>query len=153
MTRDQLEVKMTDMLDAGYSGEQERQLLEQLQPFPDLLQDWQLLSEGLPELHYDDAYAMRPAPPAFINSLREQLQPGFLSDSLQWFPGYFAAAALMLITFTGLYSLSTDSPSEITGQQISDWVYMAEEEQQLQQQELLVQELPFMMTQSPNLDE
>ncbi|MCH8558395.1 MAG: hypothetical protein LAT84_11245 [Balneolia bacterium] len=141
MNRELLEIKMTDMLDSGYSKTEEAELLAQLKDYPDLAEMWSLMKGG-PVTGYDSAFPLRPAEEADLEAIREALEPGVTAELLQWFPRYFAAAALMLVFLTGYFMLSTPQADSYESQ-VSEWIYLYGEEYELQNNEFLVQELPF----------
>lgn len=141
MNREKLEIKMTDMLDSGYTQVEEAELLVQLRDYPDLAEMWPLVKGG-PVTGYDSAFPPRPAAEADIEAIRQALEPDVTAELLQWFPRYFAAAALMLVFLTGYFMLSTPQPDSYESQ-VSEWIYLYGEEDELQNNEFLVQELPF----------
>ncbi|GEM_PF-3205577 len=145
MNRESLEIKMTEMLDSGsYSKADESQLLEELRQYPDLAEAWELMRSGPVSISYDAVYPLEPVRNEDLEPIREALSPttDLTTELLQWFPRYFAAAALMLLFLAGYFTISSGQSESFEGQ-VSEWIYLFGEEEQLQNQEFLVQELPF----------
>lgn len=144
MKREILEQKMTELLDSGFSEKQEKALMKQLEPFPDLKADWQMLRTGIAdEQVMQSAWPLHKPEKAKLDPILSALNEQRFNRKLGRFTGYLAAAAVMVIAFTGVY-LSSSGDSSYTAEQIADWIYVQDQQEAFyNEQYLLVDQFIF----------
>ncbi len=144
MKREQLEQEMADMLDSGFSREEEQKLLLRLKAFPDLKDDWELLRTGLPVRdELEQAFPLEPASDDKLSVIHNALQDHRNDRVWSRLTGTLAAAALLVIAFTGLY-MDRPAGHSYTPDQIAEWVYSSDQQQAFyEEQYLLVDQFVF----------
>lgn len=157
--RQALERRLMDAMDGQLDAGELRRLEKELEAHPDLKEDAAMLGIRFDSKHAADtafstalkaAFPAKRPPENRLQQLRTILHHtpsdtpaslGFGQQVWRWFPAYITAAALVLLSLIGMYSIQTSPDADAPD--FYEWIYAADVQQAFSDESLMADEAFF----------
>ena len=125
MTREQLEIKITEALDGMLSQHEREELISELENHPDLLEAWTLMEAPI---DLSAAFPLAEPDAGELNKIRAFWISDFSAVALHWFPRYLMAAGIAALVLVGIARFGNLYQSNPTDKTVLEWLHTDEAE-------------------------
>jgi hypothetical protein len=123
MTRNELQIKLTDAIDGQLSKQELGELRQELQVYPDLLEAWEMLQEPV---DLASAFPLVAPDTNRIEAIRNDREDEFAAVVITWFPRYLLAAGIAFLVMITIFRFVDNS--SVNDQHILEWLHHSETE-------------------------
>jgi hypothetical protein len=121
MTRNQIEIKITEAIDGDLSSAEIKNLLIELEKHPDLADAFELLKMDAP---LETAFPLVAPTNDQLSAIRSKMDDTFETAVIHSFPRFLLAAGILFLAMMSLFRISEQQPDSFNDQIIQEWIHM-----------------------------